>query len=514
MRGRRGLTIASAAWVLAIGCRGDERPSSEGTEGAESSSSGSVLDDSGSDDALPTACTPGVARACYEGPPGTEGLGVCAAGQQVCAADGSAWSECAGQVRPEPAERCDTPEDDDCDGLSVCEPSLEWSRTLPAFVTHVMGTPDGGVVVVGIDAYDVFDGEALEGMFVTKLDAAGSRVWSYSTGYRDYAWPGALAVDATGAIVVMGWYDGAPDLGGGPLTPWFGYGAFAVRYTADGTYEWGHAIAAEGYFAAAFGPDGTTYLAGGDVFDGELPDLDSAQMHVVAVEPGGSVAWTLPGYGSWFPDPVSLFLTEAGELALVMTVGGSELELGELQIPAYEYQPILARIGLDGTALGHQPLLDPAPIYTYDLRAFARPGGVLAMATVVQEEDGLEVTGTLVATLDEALAPVSQRFLGASTWVRSSEPYPDGTTLVAVDFSGLLELGPIGVGGNGSAVAVIDDEGNGRWAELLYAQQSSDLAWAAAAPDGAVLVGGYVDPPGGVLAGGAVEGGFVAKLRP
>jgi hypothetical protein len=507
------LAIASAAWVLATGCREDEPPSSEGTEGDPSSSSGPALDASGSDDAPPGACIPGEARACYEGPPGTEGLGACAAGQQVCAADGSAWSECAGQVWPEPAERCDTPGDDDCDGLSVCEPSLEWSRTLPAFVTHVAGTPGGGAVVVGTDAYDVFDGVELEGLFVTKLDAAGSRVWSYSTGFRAYAWPGALAVDAAGATVVTGWYDGAPDLGGGPLPGTFGYGAFAVRYTADGAYEWGHALESEGYFAVAFGPDGTTYLAGGYVFESKEPGFDSAQLHVVAVEPDGSVAWMLPGYGPWYPDPVSLFLTAAGELALVATAGGSDLELGALEIPAYDYQPLLVRIGLDGTPLGHQPILDPAPLYTYELRAFARPGGALAVATVVQEEDGSEVIGTLVA-LDEALAPASQRFLGTDTWVRSSAPYPDGTTLVTVDFSGLLELGPIGVGGNGPAVAAIDDEGHGRWAELLHTQQSGDLAWAAAASDGAVLVGGYVDPPGGVLAGGTVEGGFVAKLRP
>lgn len=511
--GRRGLAIAT--WVLATaGCRGDEPPAGEGTEGEASSSGGSSLDGASDDDAPPTACAAGEVRACYDGPPGTEGQGPCAAGQQVCAADGSAWSECAGQVGPEPAERCDTPEDDDCDGSSVCEPSLEWSRTLPGFVTHVAGPPDGGAIVVGTDAYDVFDGEVLEGMFVAKLDAAGSMEWSHSAGSRAYMWPAAAAVDAAGATVVVGWYDGSPDLGGGPLPAEFGYAAFAVRYAPDGAYQWAHTLGSEGYVASALGPDGRTYLAGGYVFDGEWPDVDSADLHVVALEPDGSVAWMLPGRGSWTTEPMSLFFTATGDLALVTTAGGPELALGDLSIPAAESQPLAVRIGLDGTPLGYQRLVDPAPIYTYELRAYGRPGGAVAMAAIVHEEDGDQVSGSLMVVLDEAFAPVSQRFLGAGTWVSSIAPHPDGSTLVTVDFPQLLDLGPIGVGGDGPAIASIDDEGHGRWAELLHSQQNTNLAGIAAASDGAVLVGGHASSPGGVLAGGVVDGGFVAKLWP
>ena len=85
---------------------------------------------------------------------------------------------------------------------------------------------------------------------------------------------------------------------------------------------------------------------------------------------------------------------------------------------------------------------------------------------------------------------------------------------MTLDFAGLLELGPIGVGVNGPAIAVVDDEGRGRWAEVLYAEQSNDLSSAAAAPDGAVLVAGSVIDGSAVLAGAEVHGTFVAKLRP
>jgi hypothetical protein len=60
-------------------------------------------------------CTPGDTQPCYEGPAGTEGVGLCKAGVQKCSADGAGYGACEGQVLPS-AETCSTPGDDDCDG--------------------------------------------------------------------------------------------------------------------------------------------------------------------------------------------------------------------------------------------------------------------------------------------------------------------------------------------------------------------------------------------------------------
>ena len=56
-----------------------------------------------------------VTQACYTGPGGTQGVGVCVGGTQACTA--GAWGACVGQVTPS-AEVCDDVLDNDCDGLT------------------------------------------------------------------------------------------------------------------------------------------------------------------------------------------------------------------------------------------------------------------------------------------------------------------------------------------------------------------------------------------------------------
>jgi hypothetical protein len=60
-------------------------------------------------------CVPGESASCYEGPAGTEGVGLCVAGTKLCAEDGKSFGPCAGQALPA-EETCATPGDDDCDG--------------------------------------------------------------------------------------------------------------------------------------------------------------------------------------------------------------------------------------------------------------------------------------------------------------------------------------------------------------------------------------------------------------
>jgi hypothetical protein len=65
-----------------------------------------------------TGCTDGQTRPCYDGPSGTENVGVCKDGVQTCV--NGAWSQtCTGEVTPQPVNCCDAV-DHACNNLPGC----------------------------------------------------------------------------------------------------------------------------------------------------------------------------------------------------------------------------------------------------------------------------------------------------------------------------------------------------------------------------------------------------------
>ncbi len=77
---------------------------------------------------LAIICIPSGKGTCYNGPKDTEGVGACTAGVRTCNGTGTAWlAGCPGEVTPTKEEDCDTPKDDDCNGIaneaSLCGPA-------------------------------------------------------------------------------------------------------------------------------------------------------------------------------------------------------------------------------------------------------------------------------------------------------------------------------------------------------------------------------------------------------
>jgi hypothetical protein len=84
-------------------CQHPDKPDGESCNGGDTCCSGTCQ-----------TCCPGSTRPCYSGPNGTQGVGVCQAGEQTCQGNGTWGANCSGEVLPSD-EVCDSL-DNDCDG--------------------------------------------------------------------------------------------------------------------------------------------------------------------------------------------------------------------------------------------------------------------------------------------------------------------------------------------------------------------------------------------------------------
>lgn len=158
-----GVHASDGAATTAITTSGDPPATGDTTRAATSdgdadaATSSPPATDTGPDTEATTGapeCQPDEVRKCYDGPPGTLGVGACRPGVSTCA-DGQ-WGPCAGQVMPA-QENCMTVEDEDCDGatdpcMAECDPGDEE----PCY-TGPPGTQDVGVCKAGLR--ECVDGE-------------------------------------------------------------------------------------------------------------------------------------------------------------------------------------------------------------------------------------------------------------------------------------------------------------------------------------------------------------------
>jgi hypothetical protein len=289
---------ASAAMLSGLACGSD--PDGSGGQGASNQGGGpSGGGGSGGDGAaLPTICEPDMTEPCYDGDEGTEGVGLCVAGEQTCSDDGTAWGTCIDQVIPD-VEQCNALGDEDCDGIACSETS--WSAGFvgghievrdsavdAAGNSYLVATVSSdGAIAIGADSLNHTGTSAA--MVVIKVDPEGSPLWFTTTGNASATNRPRIAVDPTGGVVA-----GAEVLNGSTVSLGIANGGsqtgpvngekdiFLVKLDDAGQHVW------------------STYLgARATSLPPTIDPVGNKELTDIAVDPSGNVYAVGFGQGHW-----------------------------------------------------------------------------------------------------------------------------------------------------------------------------------------------------------------------
>ena len=191
-------------------------------------------------------CTPGDVVPCYTGPAGTLNMGACKGGMKTCNAAGNGFGPCLGETTPK-AENCGTLADEDCDGAMSCLCSPTWENVFGAAGNDNIGdiATDGagnvyiaarfnGQVALAKGGAHTSNGKV--DVLVAKIASDGMVLWSKSFGGGENDRPFAIAVTATGDVVVGGLFEGIVSFGGSNVNAGPAGAAFLLRLNGDGSF--------------------------------------------------------------------------------------------------------------------------------------------------------------------------------------------------------------------------------------------------------------------------------------
>lgn len=179
-----------------------------------------------------------------------------------------------------------------------------------------LGSVDFGGAVLASSGFDVF---------LAKYSPAGAHLWSRRFGGTLQDAGTAVALDASGNVVLAGTFEGTIDVGGGPLTAAGGTDVFLAQYSPAGAHRWSRRIGGtsnyDGGTGLAVDATGNAVLAGYfsrtvDFGTGALTSGGSKDVFVAKYGPGGAALWARR-YGGTSIDAATAVVVEPGGSAVV-----------------------------------------------------------------------------------------------------------------------------------------------------------------------------------------------------
>lgn len=402
-------------------------------------------------------------------------------------------------------------------GPTTGEPSDgPWARNFPIVIDQLAAHGSTDLVVIG-GCYDrAIDGSQLSpaeiyGICLARIGPQGAIQWSRGFGGAgSWAVGHSIAVGAGGDIFATGTFDGAIDLGGGPLTPSGLANVYLASFDAQGVHRWskrfGGACPADS--SCAWGGTVTTDPAGNVLALGMLhapADLGGGELggglFLASFDADGGHRWSRSFFGGEHDQA-------AGGSALVTDAAGN-IYFGGI-------------IG-DVVDLGGGPLAPaiggaPTPIFVASVDA---DGAHRWSRRFVPDGEPLEGGWDVDGKLNEAIT------LRALAVDAQGTVYFTGALAGTTDFGG----GPVtSVGGmpagnfeflfSDTYLVSLDDAGQHRWSTRFGDDVVDEGRAIACDPAGNVLLTGFIADPaeqGGVDLGGGLLGGrgfYVASLTP
>lgn len=500
------------------------------------------------------ACTPGTQRACYTGPAGTDGQGICKAGVETCLPDGSVYGACVGEQLPE-AESCATPIDEDCDGVApACEGLCLWALALGDMedqaAVRIAVDETGRVFGAGTFSGSLALGDQKEvsaaggDVFVAQLSAEGAPGWLRAFHGEGLRTVKALAVDDTGAVLVAGLFTGTADFGSGDVTSG-GTSGFIVKLgAADGGYLWSKTFGTTLQdLACAVDPAGDVLLAGsfsGDVDLGTGVLTGNSGDVLIAKLQGkdGSALWSEKFGDDGTQRATEVVVNSEGEVVVLGAFTGTiDFGLGQLSSPG-PFTTFAARVsGEDGS-----------PVWS---KAFGDSTSHPAHRAAVNAAGEMWIVEPFSGTADFGSGPMESNAFavdlavgkirmedGAPLWSRSFGTIGDqpvaaradsaGNLLLTGAFLGVIDFGDV-PGNNTLAsigvdvfVAKLSPEGEHIWSKRIGDPENQPTTQAchdvALDTDDNVLIAGRFEAAISLGCGELTSAGksdaFVAKLGP
>lgn len=490
-------------------------------------------------------CAPGTTIPCYDGPDGTEGIGICQSGSKTCMPDGTGYGACVGAVLPQ-AETCAGPADEDCSGHDC----VQWAQLLGGIqsqtASRVAVDTQGNVVVAGSFSGAIplgiktLTAKGSADVFVIKFSPSGQPLWGTSYGeIGAFLAPlTGLALDGTGDVIVYGATSNSVIIGTAAIA---GPAIYVAKLGAgDGGVLWSKGFTSSSSSvlpkALAVTPEGHIFIGGSFNFaniDFEIAQLQNPNPYpngflVRLSGADGGAAWTKTlcsgGVNACWVKGLAIDTT--GSLTVAVEFSG-KASLGS--------GPDLTALGKQDAVVG-QLAIDGTPIHQRQIGGSGADVSVTGL--VAAPNAGVVLTGSFHGTVDLGGGPISStngaafvaQFDEAAqgyAWSQTTEEASftalgtDASKNVIVagaqDPGGFEFCGTVFPGGSDIFVAKLSMSGSLSWAKLYDTGGGvADLAVTAAGVP--IFVGSVgnasVDFGTGKLNSGGSGDGFVVKLSP